>query len=87
MVADITGKRVVTSPDRGTTARGVTIMALKALGVLDSLHALPAARNDTYKPDPALSDRTPAAATATCTISSSRAKRNQPASNRLAISR
>ena len=56
MVADITGKRVVTSPDRGTTARGVTIMALKALGVIESLHALPAARNDTYEPDPALSD-------------------------------
>ncbi|MCH7739756.1 MAG: gluconokinase [Chloroflexi bacterium] len=56
MVADITGKRVVTSPDRGTTARGVTIMALKALGVLDSLHAIPAARNDTYEPDPALND-------------------------------
>jgi gluconokinase len=56
MVADVTGKRVVTSPDRGTTARGVTIMALKALGVLDSLHALPAARKDTYEPDPALSD-------------------------------
>lgn len=54
MVADITGKRVVTSPERGTTARGVTIMALKALGVLDSLHALPATRKDTYMPNPAL---------------------------------
>ena len=56
MVADVTGKRVVTSPDRGATARGVAIMALKALGTLESLHALPAARKDTYEPDPARSD-------------------------------
>ena len=56
MIADVTGKRVVTSPDRGTTARGVTIMALKALGVLDSLHALPSTRSDTYEPDPTRSD-------------------------------
>ena len=31
-------------------------MALVALGVIDSLHALPAARNDTYDPDPSLGE-------------------------------
>jgi gluconokinase len=52
MVADATGKTVVASPERGTTARGVAVLALNALGLMDSLDVLPATgERFEYHPD------------------------------------
>lgn len=57
MLADVLQKPVVPSSSRGTTARGITIMALKALGEIDSYSAFPASIGDPYLPDPAAARR------------------------------
>lgn len=57
MLADVLGKTVVAAPNRGTTARGITVLALKALGAIDSLDALPAQLGDRYEPCPSRSAR------------------------------
>jgi gluconokinase len=52
MVADATGKTVVASPERGTTARGIAVLALNALGLMDSLDVAPATGERVeYRPD------------------------------------
>ena len=53
MLADVFQKPVVPSSSRGTTARGISIMALKALGEIDSYDAFPASIGGGYDPDPA----------------------------------
>jgi gluconokinase len=69
MMADATGKRIVASPDRGTTSRGIAILALKAMGVISSVADIPRADgtpatpggngngNDVYEPNPAAGER------------------------------
>ncbi|NQW18264.1 MAG: gluconokinase [Chloroflexi bacterium] len=52
IVADATGKTVVAAPERGTTARGVAVLALNALGVMKSLDVPPASGERVeYHPD------------------------------------
>ena len=53
IIADTLGVPVVPSAETEATSRGVALLALKALDVIDSLEKLPAQLGAVYKPDPA----------------------------------
>lgn len=53
IVADVLGQPLVASGETETTSRGVALLALRTLGVLPSLGAVPAAEGPIYAPDPA----------------------------------
>jgi gluconokinase len=53
IIADTLGVSVIASAEREATSRGAALLALKALGVIDSLEDLPAALGTRYKPDAA----------------------------------
>lgn len=49
--ADVLGRPVVLSAEPQATSRGVALMALRAIGTIPSVDALPAAEGATYEPD------------------------------------
>ena len=53
IIADTLGMPVVASAESEATSRGAALLALKALGVIDSLEDLPADLGDLYEPDAA----------------------------------
>ncbi len=53
IIADTLGAPVIASAEPEATSRGAALLALKALGVIDSLENLPAALGAAYKPDAA----------------------------------
>lgn len=53
IVADVLGRPLVASAEVETTSRGTALLALRTLGVIPSLDAVPAAEGPTYEPDPA----------------------------------
>lgn len=52
IIADVLRVPVMESPDPGTTSRGVALLVLKALGLIESLDALPASQGHRYQPNP-----------------------------------
>ncbi|MBI4220096.1 MAG: gluconokinase [Chloroflexi bacterium] len=52
ILADVLQMPLVGATERGTSARGVAVLALKALGVIDGYDALPVRRFERYLPDP-----------------------------------
>lgn len=53
IIADVLGRPLVASGEAEATSRGVALLALRTLGVIPSLAAVPAAEGPTYEPDPA----------------------------------
>jgi gluconokinase len=53
IIADTLGVPVIASAEAEATSRGAALLALKALGVIESLDDLPAAVGAAYAPDPA----------------------------------
>jgi gluconokinase len=53
IVADVLGRPLVASGEAETTSRGAALLALRTLGVIPSLDAIPAAEGPTYEPDQA----------------------------------
>ncbi|MBI3536175.1 MAG: hypothetical protein HY070_01230 [Chloroflexi bacterium] len=53
IIADVLNAPLVECAERDATARGVALLALKALGVIKSFAELPAARGAVYQPDAA----------------------------------
>lgn len=53
IIADVLGRPLVASGEAETTSRGVALLALRTLGVIPSLDAVPAAEGPIYEPDPA----------------------------------
>jgi gluconokinase len=51
IVADVLGRPLAASGEAETTSRGVALLALRTLGALPSLDAVPAAEGPTYEPD------------------------------------
>ncbi|MDE3090697.1 MAG: gluconokinase [Chloroflexota bacterium] len=53
IIADTLGVPVIASAEAEATSRGTALLALKALGIIDSLEDLPAELGTAYKPDAA----------------------------------
>ncbi len=53
IIADTLGVPVIASAEAEATSRGTALLALKALGVIESLDELPAQLGATYQPDAA----------------------------------
>ncbi len=53
IIADTLGAPVIASAEAEATSRGTALLALKALGVIDSLEEVPAALGAVYQPDAA----------------------------------
>lgn len=53
IIADALGRTMTASAEPEATARGAALLALRALGAIPSLEALPAAEGRRYEPDPA----------------------------------
>lgn len=51
--ADVLGRTVVASAEPEATSRGTALLALRSLGVIPAIDALPAADGQVYEPDPA----------------------------------
>lgn len=51
IIADVLGVPITVSAEPEATSRGTALIALKGMGVIPSLDALPAARGKTYVPD------------------------------------
>ncbi len=49
--ADVLGRPVVASAEREATSRGTALLALRSLGMIDSIEAMPAADGAIYEPD------------------------------------
>lgn len=56
IVADVLGRPLLTLTEREATSRGLALLALEQLGVIDRPSALPPATGVTYFPDPARHD-------------------------------
>ncbi len=52
IIADVFGVPITVSAEPEATSRGTALLALKGLGVIPSLDALPAARGNTFVPNP-----------------------------------
>jgi gluconokinase len=52
-MADVLGQPVLTLAEGEATSRGIALLALESLGVIESTQALTPAITDTYEPDPA----------------------------------
>jgi gluconokinase len=52
IMADALQMPLVGSVEQGTTTRGIAVMALKALGVIERYDSLPVPRLERYSPDP-----------------------------------
>jgi gluconokinase len=53
IMADVLGQPVLTLAEGEATSRGIALLALESLGVIESTQALTPAITDTYEPDPA----------------------------------
>lgn len=51
LTADVLGRPIVTSAEREATSRGLAVLALEQLGVIEQASELPAATGDVYEPD------------------------------------